>query len=162
MSKNQTDNKPINLSNNEIREDILKLLNENSSNDDDLLLKLREYLNKQQPEFSKEMEQKKDEINNPILPIPSQDSESNLETSGENEKKNKDKKKLFFFKKEGIENNENQNIDNNSILLRKKRYKYLLEKKKNESNENNEIYGDCSDNLPSYLKLNEIVKKYGF
>ena len=117
MSKNQTDNKPINLSNNEIREDILKLLNENSSNDDDLLLKLREYLNKQQPEFSKEMEQKKDEINNPNLPIPSQDSESNLETSGENEKKNKDKKKLFFFKKEGIENNENQNIDNNSILL---------------------------------------------
>lgn len=162
MSKNSIDNKPTNLSNNEIREDILKLLNENASNDDDLLLKLREYLNKQQPEFSREMEQKKDEINNSNLPILSQDSESNLETSGENEKKNKEKKMLFFFKKEGIENNENQNIDNNSILLRKKRYKYLLEKKKEESNENKEIYGDCSDNLPSYLKLNEIVKKYGF
>ena len=157
MSKVATDTKPSNPSNNEIREDILKLLNENTSNDVDLLLKLREYLNKQQPEFSK-----KDEIKNSNLPVQTLDSESNIETSAENEKQTKEKKKIFFFKKEQIGNNENQNIDNNNNFLKKKRYKFLSEKNKDEINENNELNDNCTDNLPSYLKLNEIIKKYGF
>lgn len=142
MSKNINETKP---SNNEIREDILKLLNENTSEDTNLLSKLKEYLCKHDSEFLKKEE-------NTSAQGINLETESNIETSVDNDKQNKEKKKTPIFKNEKY-NNDNSNKENN--LLKRKRKNNNKDDLSDNSNENN------SNNLPSFLKLNELVKKYG-
>jgi len=166
-------NKPVNEAKNitpqssEVRENILKLLNENQSNDAELLLKLQEFLNKQGPK--QEENGTKKEVKGPLkhtnLQIQSLDNESSFELPAQNQKQNKEKEKEKEKKKQPIikeedemENDENRNIENNSFL-RKKRFK---DKNSKDENSQNKDYDNNLENLPSYIKLNELVKKYGF
>lgn len=141
MSLSKNEEKPTN---DVVREDILKLLNENTSPDTNLLSKLKEYLNKHDPEYGKKED-------NMLSQGVTAESESNQEASTDNDKQNKEKKKSPIFKEE---NGNEENVNKENTFLKRKR-------KNNNKEDSNDSNGNNSENLPSYLKLNELVKKYG-
>jgi len=114
---------------NPVKASIIKILQESSDNEQDLLNKLKDFIFLQFPEIPKKLEEKKELVNIPHI----NESESNIETSDERQIKEK----------------ENENI-------------FLGKKRKKEEKSKQEKDATISDNLESFTKLKNLVKKHEF